>query len=58
MRIEPSDKVAAAALTGFTQLFEGAKITLAETARAVTPCGGLGNFIAGSGRSRAARTLT
>ena len=46
MKIEPSDKAPKAALAGFTPLFGGAKIVLAETPKAVTPFGGLGSFIA------------
>jgi hypothetical protein len=43
MRIERSDKVPAAALIGFLLLFGGAKIMLAETAKAAKPRGGLGS---------------
>ena len=46
MKIEPSDEAPKAALAGFTPLFGGAKIVLAETPKAVTPFGGLGSFIA------------
>ena len=46
MKIEPSDEAPKAALAGFTPLFGGAKIVLAETPKAVTPFGGLCSFIA------------
>ena len=46
MKIEPSDEGPKAALAGFTPLFGGAKIVLAETPKAVTPFGGLCSFIA------------
>ena len=46
MKIEPSEEASEAALAGFTPLFVGAKIVLAETPKAVTPFGGLGSFIA------------
>ena len=46
MKIEPPDVAPEAALAGFTPLFVGAKIVLAETPKAVKPFGGLGSFIA------------
>ena len=62
MKIEPSDEAPKAALAGFTPLFGGAKIVLAETPKAVTPFGGPGSFLAylqqiGFGR-RAAQTIS
>jgi hypothetical protein len=52
MKIEPSDEDPKAALAGFTSLFDGAKIVVAETPKAVTQFGGLGSFIV-NGRSGA-----